>query len=91
MIGQGERTPLNLDDLSDFEPKPPKRKEEQIADKKAVDKAATFPSREASAEGQLNIQGPKHILDRFKSVCKADRRPYYDMLEILMDSFEEKS
>jgi len=26
------------------------------------------------------MRGPKHILERFKAMCKADRRTYHDML-----------
>ncbi|MEM9421087.1 MAG: hypothetical protein AAF986_01050 [Pseudomonadota bacterium] len=57
---------------------------------KAIDAVSSFPSREATADGQLNLKGPRPILDRFKAMCKADRRAYYDMLEILMDSYEGK-
>ncbi len=59
--------------------------------RKAVDAVSRFPSREASSDGQLNLKGPQHVLDRFKAMCKADRRAYYDMLEILMDRFESTS
>jgi hypothetical protein len=56
--------------------------------RKAVDAVSRFPSREASSDGQLNLKGPQHVLDRFKAMCKSDRRAYYDMLEILMDRYE---
>jgi hypothetical protein len=55
-----------------------------------VDAVSQFPSREASADSQLNLKGPRPVLDRFRAMCKADRRAYYDMLEILMDHFEGK-
>ncbi len=58
--------------------------------RRAVDAVSQFPSREASADAQLNLKGPRHILDRFRKMCKDDRRAYYDMLEILMDSHEGK-
>ncbi|OWV39212.1 hypothetical protein [Mameliella alba] len=58
------------------------------AARRTVDAVSHFPSREAASDGQLNLKGPQHVLDRFKAMCKADRRAYYDMLEILMDSFE---
>lgn len=65
---------------------PPRR---STADtRKAVDAVSRFPSREASSDGQLNLKGPQHVLDRFKAMCKSDRRAYYDMLEILMDRYE---
>jgi hypothetical protein len=56
--------------------------------RKAVDAVSRFPSREAPSDGQLNLKGPQHVLDRFKAMCKSDRRAYYDMLEILMDRYE---
>ncbi|WP_347100773.1 hypothetical protein [Sagittula stellata] len=59
--------------------------------RRAIDAVSRFPSREAATDGQLNLKGPRHVLDRFRAMCKADRRAYYDMLEILMDSFEGKS
>ena len=59
--------------------------------RRAIDAVSRFPSREASADGQLNLKGPRHVLDRFRAMCKADRRAYYDMLEILMDRYEDNS
>ena len=56
--------------------------------RRTVDAVSRFPSREASQDAQLNLKGPRHVLDRFRAMCKADRRAYYDMLEILMDDFE---
>lgn len=80
-----------MDDLDDFEPKPVKMAANTTEVKKAVDKASSFPSREVAAETQLNIKGPADIIERFKALCKDDRRSYYDMLEILMDSFEKNN
>jgi hypothetical protein len=77
------------DALDDFAPRaaqPPAPAQEA---KRAVDAVSRFPSREAAPDGQLNLKGPKPILARFKAMCKADRRAYYDMLEILMDHFEQ--
>ena len=59
--------------------------------RQAVDRASSFPSREAPDEGQLNMRGPNAVLDRFKALCKADRRKYADMLEILMDLYDEQA
>ncbi len=95
MSGAGDRIALAIppldeaDDLEDFAP----RAVAQTAPaetKKAVDAAASFPSREASPDAQLNLKGPRHILERFKAMCKEDRRAYYDMLEILMDRYEAR-
>ena len=87
-----------LDDMDDFAPRgaAPIGQGAQPATtpardtRKAVDAVSRFPSREASADGQLNLKGPQPVLDRFKAMCKADRRAYYDMLEILMGRYESQ-
>lgn len=56
---------------------------------RANDAVSRFPTREPSSDGQLNLKGPQHVLDRFRAMCKADRRAYSDMLEIVMDRFED--
>ena len=94
MMEGGEREALSIpdfdDELDDFEPRRPKGQGSALLDTRAIDAVSAFPSRESSPDGQLNLKGPRHILDRFKAMCKADRRPYYDMLEILMDAYESK-
>jgi hypothetical protein len=84
-----ERTSLNmeLDDLSDFTTKSEKKPKVDV--KKHIDVTSKFPSRESNVDGQLNMKGPQQVLQRFKSMCIADRRSYVGMLEILMDSFEQ--
>lgn len=77
------------DQLDDFAPRSPVG-QGGTTTAKAVDAVSSFPSREAAPDGQLNLKGPRPILDRFKAMCKADRRAYYDMLEILMDTYERK-
>lgn len=58
--------------------------------RRAVDAVSRFPSREGPADAQLNLKGPREVLERFKTMCRDDRRSYYDMLRILMDAFEGK-
>ena len=83
------------DDLDDFAPRGGAGQGAPVrpaADaRRSIDAVSQFPSREASADAQLNLKGPRHVLDRFRAMCKADRRAYYDMLEILMDRFEGKT
>lgn len=83
-----------FDDMDDFAPRQQSRaatpRAGAVETRKAVDAVSRFPSREASPDGQLNLKGPQHVLDRFKAMCKADRRAYYDMLEILMDRSDGK-
>jgi len=101
MMNGGDRQPLTIPDLDP--PETEKSKADVLDDfaprrgraggltesRKAIDTVSAFPSREASPDAQMNLKGPKHVLDRFKAMCKADRRAYYDMLEILMDEFEK--
>ena len=56
--------------------------------RKAVDQASAFPCRETSSDGRLNLKGARPVLERFKVMCKADRRAYYGMLEVLRDAYE---
>lgn len=95
MSGAGDRQALSMpplnpgDDLDDFAPRG-SVKAPATETRRAIDHASAFPSREASPDAQLNLKGPRHILERFKAMCKADRRAYYDMLEILMDEYERR-
>lgn len=83
--------PGTADDLDDFAPRAGQGARPPAETRKAVDRVAGFPSREASGDAQMNLKGPKHIIERFRAMCKADRRAYYDMLEILMDAYERKT
>lgn len=84
-----ERKTLAMDDLEDFQPRSPRPATVQ-AERKAVEAIATFPSREASNEDQLNIKGPKATLDRFRRLRKAERYPYVILLDMLMDAYESR-
>ena len=91
-----DRVALNIprfdepsDTLDDFAPRS-REGQGGVSATRAIDAVSSFPSREASPDGQLNLKGPRPILERFKAMCKADRRAYYDMLEILMDAYEGK-
>ena len=83
------------DDLDDFAPRgragqgATPRARPTSDTRRSVDAVSQFPSREAAADAQLNLKGPKPVLERFKAMCKADRRAYYDMLEILMNAYEQ--
>ena len=84
------RQGLDLDDLGldDFKPRQPSAA--KMPAKKAVAKATNFPSREAPDDDQLNIKGPKAVLDRFRAIRKAERYKYADLLEFMMDAYEGK-
>ena len=49
-----------------------------------------WPSREISQDGQFTVRAPMHVIERFKAMCKDDRRTYAAMLEILMDNMSER-
>ena len=49
---------------------------------------ARWPSREPIHDGQISIKAPVDVIERFRKLCKDDRRTYADMLGILMDRFE---
>jgi hypothetical protein len=48
-----------------------------------------WPSREAPVEGQFTIRAKLEDIDRFKAICKEDRRTYGAMLGILLDMYLE--
>ena len=83
---------LDLGRLKQFEPASD-RKTEQLEprSKDGGSVPERWPSREPSLDGQISIKGPMRTINRFKAMCKDDRRTYADMLEILMDDFEHKS
>ena len=48
-------------------------------------------SREPVRDGQISIKAPLDVIERFRRLCKDDRRTYADMMSILMDAYEQKS
>lgn len=95
MSGVGDRQTLAMpsfesdDDLDDFAPRK-STNGPAVETRRVIDQNSAFPSREASPDAQLNLKGPRNILERFKTMCKEDRRAYYDMLNILMDHYEKR-
>lgn len=82
--------PLDTDRLKQFETRPePPKVEIPIADR-AGGLVERWPSREPVRDGQISIKAPLDVIDRFKRICKDDRRTYADMLGILMDRYEMK-
>jgi hypothetical protein len=87
-------------DLSAFRPRGAGQGAPAPAVRAAIDAATAYPSRETQTpaaaalqsggaaqpvEGQLNIRAPVEVIERFRHLCKEDRRTYADMLRILMD------
>lgn len=62
----------------------------RLPNRKAVEKVTSFPSREAPDDDQINIKGPKAVLDRFRTLRKSERYKYADLLEFMMDAYEER-
>ena len=87
MPGQ-TRQGIDLDDLGldDFKPRKPSTAKKPT--QKAVADVTSFPSREAPDDDQLNIKGPKAVLDRFRALRKSERYKYADLLEFMMDAYE---
>ena len=50
--------------------------------------APRWPSREPVRDGQVSIKAPLDVIERFRALCRDDRRTYADMLGILMDAYE---
>lgn len=50
-----------------------------------------WPSREPLRDGQISIKAPVDVIERFRRLCRDDRRTYSDMLGILMDGHEGRS
>ena len=50
-----------------------------------------WPSREPVRDGQISIKAPLEVIERFRKLCKDDRRTYADMLSILMDAYERNT
>ncbi|TRD15432.1 ribbon-helix-helix protein [Palleronia caenipelagi] len=50
-----------------------------------------WPSREPVRDGQISIKAPLDVIERFRKLCKDDRRTYADMLSILMDAYEDRT
>lgn len=81
---------LDYDRLKQFEVQPlANSKPDRIAEREGAS-VTRWPSREPVMDGQISIKAPLDILDRFRKICKDDRRTYADMLGILMDSYEGK-
>lgn len=80
--------PLDFDRLKQFEVRPAAKVEPEPAVDRAGGATERWPSREPLRDGQISIKAPLDVLDRFKRICKDDRRTYADMLGILMDRYE---
>lgn len=82
--------PLDFDRLKQFEARPAVKAEPEPVVDRAGGTTERWPSREPLRDGQISIKAPLDVLERFKRICKDDRRTYADMLGILMDRYEGK-
>ncbi|MFZ3585148.1 hypothetical protein ACOI1H_23880 [Loktanella sp. DJP18] len=82
--------PLDFDRLKQFETRSAEMVEPKPVAERAGAVAPRWPSREPVMDGQISVKAPLDVLDRFKRICKDDRRTYADMLGILMDRYEGK-
>jgi hypothetical protein len=81
--------PLDTDRLKQFESRPAIRPDPSPAERVGAS-IERWPSREPIRDGQISIKAPLDVIERFKHICKDDRRTYADMLGILMDRYESK-
>ena len=82
--------PLDLDRLEKFKSRTTSKNIPEPDVLRSEERAVRWPSREPMMDGQISIKAPLGTLDRFKRICKDDRRTYADMLRILMDRYEEE-
>ena len=82
------RKSLDLGSLSDFQPRRPEEPQKEPVELDYPKPPQAWQSREPIEDGQINIRAPSDTIKRFKKLCKEDRRTYSDMLNILMDSFQ---
>lgn len=79
---------LDLNRLKQFEPA-----SSNVEERTTVAGTASperWPSREPIQDGQISIKAPLDVIERFRGICKDDRRTYADMLTILMNLYERK-
>jgi hypothetical protein len=82
--------PLDIKRLKQFESRAvPQPLAPPLADQPEL-RTERWPSREPVRDGQISIKAPLDVIERFKRMCKDDRRTYADMLRILMDGAESK-
>lgn len=82
------RKSLDLGGLADFTPR---RVGQGVGSSPVPAETVSEPrwqSREPVREGQINVRADVDTLERFKALCRSDRRTYGAMLNILMDAFE---
>jgi len=82
--------PLDTDRLKQFESRQPAQKVDDVSPERGGSVVERWPSREPVRDGQISIKAPLDVIDRFKRICKDDRRTYADMLSIFMDNYEKK-
>ena len=75
-MAEQKRQGLDLDDLGLDDFKPRKASAQKKPAKKDVAEVTSFPSREAPDDDQLNIKGPKAVLNRFRALRKSERYKY---------------
>ena len=82
--------PLDIDRIKQFESRPAQQDVDPLPAARAGSLTERWPSREPVRDGQISIKAPLDVIERFKRICKEDRRTYADMLGILMDQYEKK-
>lgn len=82
LVGQGRPLPLPpASAISEEQAHPPSSASPELV---------RWPSREPIQDGQISIKAPIDVIERFRTLCRDDRRTYADMLAILMDAFSSR-
>ncbi len=82
--------PLDIDRLKQFKSRPSTQDTDQLPVGSGGGFTERWPSREPLRDGQISIKATIDVIERFKRLCKDDRRTYADMLGILMNLYEAK-
>lgn len=81
---------LDLDRLKQFEA-PQDVQQDERTSAQPSSTSDRWPSRDPVRDGQISIKAPLDVIERFRRICKDDRRTYADMLSILVDDYERRS
>lgn len=96
-MADDERANLDFSKLGDqFKPRPKSapRVKKANPEKRVIDQAAAFPSREPPSEGDepasLLIRGSAANLNRFRQTAKRDGLKLEGLLRLALDAYEQK-
>lgn len=87
MGGRG-RSRLDFTDLDEFKPRSGRASPPD--DREAMNRALSFPSREAVVESQINIKGSARDIEHFRTIAKRDGLRLIGLLRRAVDAYERE-